>query len=108
MDTLIDAIRSAVVDGASAEARASGVQACRMILTALEAKQGEPLAATPAPAPTTPVHAVIAALRNVPPDQLLDLAIEKLKAALPQGATPSTAAFVRFPIVPIGSIGGGS
>lgn len=107
MDNLIEAIRSAVADDASSEARASGAQACRTILAALEARPGEILAPV-STAPATPLHALIGALRTMPPEQLLDLAIARLTAALPQGTPPPATALVRFPIVPIGKVGGGS
>src|SRR5262245_1817611 len=61
LTTLIGAIRSAVAPGASPEARAAGATACRSILTVLEAKPGEPLAAAPGPAtlPTSPIASLL-------------------------------------------------
>jgi hypothetical protein len=105
METLIDAIRAAVAPGASAEARAAGAQACRTILAALEAKPGEPLAA-PTPAATTPVQAIVGALRTMPLDQLLDLTIAKLTAALPAGTEVPKVASLRVPIVSVNHLGG--
>ena len=97
MENLIDAIRAATADNATPEARAAGAQACRTILTALEAKLGQPLATAPAPSNTA--QAIIAALRDTPPDQLIDLAIAKLRALVP--AQPETVQVVRIPLVPI-------
>src|SRR5262245_53693896 len=107
MDNLLDSIRAAVAPGASDETRASGASACRTILTALEAKAGEPLVPvllTPDNVPVTPeamptlvdadgtalqsetpttninpqalasnVAAAVTMLRQLPPEQLLDL-----------------------------------
>jgi hypothetical protein len=107
MEKLIEAIRCAVADDASKEARANGAQACRTLLVALEANAGEWLAPA-SPSPTSALNAIVGALRTMPADQLLDLAIAKLTAALSQGATAPATAFVRFPIVPVGRIGGGA
>jgi hypothetical protein len=75
MDHMIDAIRSAVTEGATAEQKAAGAQACRTILAALEAEVGKALALPGAPAPHP--------LAQIDPGQALDLLIAKLRAALP-------------------------
>ena len=93
MDQLIETIRAAIAPDASAEARAAGAQACRTILAALDAASGQPLAAA-SPIPASPIASIVGALRGVPPDQLLDLAIAKLRAALPAGTeVPKVAPF---------------
>lgn len=124
METLIEAIRVAVQSDATDDAKHQGALACRTILTALEAKAGEPLVpptqaptevstvvqsdqtATPATPPIGPqqVAAIVGALRGMPPEQLLDLAIARLRAALPSEATTPTIAPVRFQIIPIGQL----
>ena len=128
METLIEAIRVAVQSDATDEAKHQGALACRTILTALETKAGEPLVAptqAPTDAPTivptivqsdqtattaTPpigpqqVAAIVGALRGMPPEQLLDLAIARLRAALPSEAATPTVAPVRFQIIPIGQL----
>jgi len=104
MDNLIEAIRTAVTAEASDDARAAGAQACRTILLALEAKAGEPLASAVAVAATTstpPLAAMVGALRGVPPEQLLDLAIARLRAALPAGVEPLNVSPVRFQMIPM-------
>ncbi len=106
METLIDAIRSAIASDASDEARASGVQACRTILAALETKPGDQLVNRPVP--TTPMQAVLTALSNTPPEQLLDLAISRLKAALPAGTEAPPVQSVRIPLLPVASLRGRS
>lgn len=57
-------------------------QACRTFLTALGATTGE-LLATPT-VQISPIASMVGALRGVPPEQLLDLAIAKLRSALPR------------------------
>ena len=99
MDDLIDAIRAAVATGASDEVRTAGASACRTILAALEATPGQPMAAPDAPSVPAPLAAVVAALRGMPPEQLLDTAIARLKAALPDAQMSPP---VRFHLVPIG------
>jgi len=89
MEPIIDTIRSAVAPDATAEARAAGVQACEAILAALRAKAGDtyPVAR---PIEVGPAAAAVAALvRSAPPDQLLDLAIAKLRAMVPTDAQPA-------------------
>ena len=90
-ETLIESIRSAIAEGASAEARAAGADACRALLTVLGAQPGEPIVpATPIPqAPNPPIAAIVAAIRGVPREQLMDLLIAKLRTLVPADhATP--------------------
>ncbi len=105
MEDLIESIRTAVVAGASDDARKAGAHACRTILLALDAEQGEPLATpheTSASSSAMPqVAAMIGALRGVPAEQLLDLAIARLRAALPAGADVPAVQPVRFQLVPM-------
>lgn len=111
MENLIEAIRNAIASDASDEARAIGAQACRTILIALETPRGEPLEATAAPTatagePVAPIHAVVAALRGMPPDQLLDLAIARLKVALPPGTEVSPVRSLNVPLVAVPALTG--
>ena len=100
MNELIETIRAAVADGATDDARLAGAAACRTILTALEANAGEPMS-------LPQLGPALAALRNVPPDQILDLAIERLRAAVatrkPAELASTSAAShpLRFQIVPL-------
>ena len=105
METHIDAIRAAVANNATPEARAAGAQACRTLLAALEATPGQPIEA--APQPGAPLQAIVAALRGMPPEQVLDVAIARLKAALP--ADTAVEAMPRFNVQLVGvpKIGGG-
>ena len=99
MNDLIEAIRIAIARDAPAETRAAGIDACRMILAALGATPGEPMLATAAPTPS-PIAAIVAGLRGVPPDQLLDLAIAKLRSIVPAEPTPAPTGFkyLRVPL----------
>src|SRR5688572_24730700 len=72
MNELIEAIRTAVADGATAEQKAIGTQACRTIMAALDAEPGKPIALPGAPKP----HA----LNGLTFDQALDLVIARLSA----------------------------
>lgn len=111
MENLIEAIRHAIAPEASDEARALGAQACRTILAALETPAGQELKPEIAPLPSmavpaSPLEAIVSALRGVPPDQLLDLAIARLKAALPPGADAPRISPLRVPLVPVPKLGG--
>lgn len=110
MENFIDAIRSAVADDASNETRANGAQACRTILAALEARLGDSLAhvAPIAQMPAAPaLQAIVGALRTMPGDQLLDVAIAKLRTLVPAGTEVSVQS-VRIPLLPIDALRGQS
>ena len=64
--SLIGSVRAALTRGASAELRAAGAAACRSILTVLEAKPGQPLAAAPPFAPPTSWASPISSLLSQP------------------------------------------
>ena len=109
MDNLIEAIRSAIASEADDQTRAIGAQACRTILVALETPAGEPLKAAPATSPLTEpksaLEAAVSALRGVPPDQLLDLAIARLKAALPPDTKVDPVRRLNVPLVALPAVG---
>ena len=97
METLLETIRASVAAGATDEVRAAGVHACRTILAALETPAGAPLAAA-APA-MPPIAQMVATLRGVPMDQLLDLAIAQLRSKLPAEADAPKVEPLKFHIV---------
>src|SRR5687768_10547498 len=105
MEKFIEAIRLATTPDATDEARAAGVHACRAILSALDAQPGKPLSMPTAP---TPLQSAVTALSNVPAEQLLDLAITKLRSLLPEGTTIEPVLPLRLPLLPIQLAGGGS
>lgn len=76
MHELIETIRAAVADGATAEQKATGAQACRTILAALEAAPGKPIVLPDAPRPHP--------LSGISLDQALDLAIARLRTIAEQ------------------------
>ena len=92
-ESLIEAIRAAVAEGASDEVRAGGVHACRALIAVLEAPPGEPAAPVPPapPAPSINIAAIASAIRGVPPGQLADLLIAKLRTLVPADAQGPTA-----------------
>ena len=76
-DGLLASIRAAVAADASPEARANGAIACRSLLTALEARPGEPLTArSPKALPeasASPIASLLAQLRSMPRDKMFEL-----------------------------------
>jgi hypothetical protein len=67
-----------------------------MVLAALE-----PAPAAPPALDVAEVAKLVAVARNVPPDQLLDLAIAKLRAVLPPGTEIAPAKPFNFLRVPV-------
>jgi hypothetical protein len=111
LDDLIASIRAAVVSGASADVRATGATACRSILTALEAQAGQPLTAAPSAAAASTLAGMLSAFASMPREQLLDLVIAKLRAALPPGTATAATGAPRFHLIQIPQVralGGGS
>lgn len=99
MEPLLEAIRAALAANASPEARTAGASACRAILAELDTSGGQPT--SPAvTAPPIPIAQLIGALRGVPPEQLFDLAIAKLRAKLPDG-TKVAVQPINFRLVPV-------
>jgi hypothetical protein len=102
MDELVEAIRAAVAPEAPNDIRTAGAAACRTILTALDSSQGPAMTeAAVAPSQTSKIANAVAMLRNVPADQLLDLAIAKLRAALPAGTEVAPAQPLKFQLIPV-------
>lgn len=99
MNDVIETIRAAMQPDASDEARASGAVACRAILATLETTAGQPL--TEAVQPATPINAAVGALSAMSSDQLLDVAIARLRALLPAGTTVEPVQPLNFPLLPI-------
>ena len=114
---LLTAIRAAIAPGASTEARASGVTACRAILSVLEAKPGQALVATALPA-ASPASSLLAMIKQpgflnqlaaMSREQLLDL-VRQATGALPAKPSSPTTAGPRFHLIQIPQVrrpGGG-
>jgi hypothetical protein len=101
MDNVINAIRAAVAADATPEARAAGVQACQATLAALQATPGETFQSTPRIEVGPTAAAVAAIVRSIPPDQLLDLAIAKLRSMVPAESGPPQARPFNVRLVPV-------
>ncbi|MBA3463712.1 MAG: hypothetical protein H0T46_27395 [Deltaproteobacteria bacterium] len=100
MEDLIETIRGATAPNATDDARAAGANACREILRALEPEP--PTApALVSTAPAAEIAQLVTALRGVPTEQLLDLAIEKLRAVVPSAALAAPSPPIRFTLVPV-------
>lgn len=92
MNELIEHIRAAVAQGATAQQKAVGAQACRTILTALEAEPGKPIAMPGVPAPHP--------LSKLSLDQVLDLLIARLSSVAQARDSQNTLAVPRGLRVP--------
>ncbi|MFN0252730.1 MAG: hypothetical protein ACKV2T_38000 [Kofleriaceae bacterium] len=97
MEDLINSITMAISPDASPEARANGAAACRCIITALE----------PTPTALIPSDAMpqlIAMLGKMDLNQLLDVAIERLRAlnaAKPSSSPDPAPRPINFQLVPV-------
>lgn len=119
IDAIIQIIRDALAEDASIEGRSAGAMACREILHHLEPDNAAPIEptadatrpgehevgnvarASETARPTMPeVAALAAAIRTVPVDQLLDLAIAKLRALVPNEPKP-TSRGLSIPLIPV-------
>ena len=99
MIDLIEAIRIAMEPDATVEARTAGASACRSILANLEPAPSQ-ASEQPIFNPTQIAH-IVTALRGVPTDQLLDLAIAKLRAALPSGTEVPRQPPLKLQLIPV-------
>ena len=107
METLLEDIRIALAPDASVEVREAAVTACRAIIAKLQPNTTEAGPTDRAPTPSQ-IAGMVAALRGVPSEQLLDLAISKLRAALPAGTSAPQPSPLKFHIVPIPAPRGGA
>lgn len=99
MDAAIQTIARALASDASPDTKREGVTACRAILAVLEPSVAEAVAPPSPPAPH--VAALVAALRGMPMEQILDFAITRLRTALPSGTEVAPIAQLKLPIIPI-------
>src|SRR5262245_13294201 len=119
-EAILEVIRRGIAPDADPAARSSALDVCGRIVQAF----GGPMPASPAnlapvasaptmpppfampqgfapPAPASPLAAAVGMLRNLPPEQLLDLAIQRLRAALPQETTVPETKGIQFQLVPL-------
>ena len=80
MNELIDHIRAAITQGATAEQKAIGAQACRTILAALDAQPGTPI--------VLPGVSTANRLSRLSIDEVLDLAIARLRTVADEHDKP--------------------
>lgn len=99
MQAAIDSIAAALVNDASPEAKRDGAAACRAVLAVLEPRASDVV--TPPTPPPPHVAALVAALRGMPMEQILDLAIARLRTSLPAGTDVSPVASLKLPMIPI-------
>jgi hypothetical protein len=107
---MIASIHAAVSRGATAEARAVGATACRTILTVLEARPGQPLAASqPAMLPASPTSplasllsqpGLLSKLAAMSRDELINL-LKQITGTMPVRAPTPTAGAPRFHLIEI-------
>ena len=118
MDALLDSIRIGVTDGASDDERRRAIDACRALVDALAVRLGDSAHAVTAdeltpPAPVSPDATSLAPVvaqflasnpfAGMTADQIFDLAIAKLRAAVGDAGTaaePVGAPF-RITLVPV-------
>jgi hypothetical protein len=86
--------------GMCRDARNAGAGACRTILAVLDANPGEPIVMAALPEPAQ-VAAIINKLRGIPSDQVLDLAIAKVRSMLPADVQLEPVAPLKLNIVPV-------
>lgn len=121
-EALLEILRRGLVPSADASSQAIARDVCARILLVLSPPS--PTAAAPfvplvpvsapnagfvpvaAPTPTSPLAAMVGTLRNLPPEQLLDMAIQRLRAALPAGSTVAEPKGIQFQLVPVTPPGG--
>lgn len=83
MQELLETIRAATAEEATAEEKNAGARACRTLLTALEAEAGKPLALPGASLPNP--------LAGIDLTQALDFLIERLRQNVPaEDAAPGS------------------
>src|SRR5262245_10637660 len=115
-EALLEMIRRGLAPDADPTARANALDVCARIVQAFSPPPVNlaPAAHVPTmpppfampqglapPAPASPLAAAVGMLRNLPPEQLFDLAIQRLRAALPQGTTVPESKGIQFQLVPM-------
>jgi hypothetical protein len=58
------------------------------------------------PAPNSPFATAARAMRQMSPDQLLDVVLGRLRSKLPAGANPPTPKGLQIPLVPVAPLPG--
>jgi hypothetical protein len=110
-EALLEILRRGLAVSADPAARRMAHEVSGRVLHALAPAPAPPPLPSlpPAPVGASPLAAIVGSLRNVPPDQLLSLALQRLRAALPAGAIvaePKGIQFSLVPVVPVTAAGG--
>jgi hypothetical protein len=117
LELIASALAPEADEATRAGAREALVQLAQPIVTASPMIPSAPAAPSPAvpdaalvaamPAmpvvspPSSPLVMAARALRGLPPEQLLDIVLQRLRAALPTGATVATPKGIQFQLVPV-------
>lgn len=99
MQELIETIQCAAAQDATPEARAAGAEAARRLAALLEPSPASTQTAASA-GPVAGIAELAAVLRGVPMDQLLDMAIVKLRAVVPAQSIPRVEP-LSIPLIPV-------
>ena len=75
------------------------------IVPVAHSMQAMPMLPQP-PTPTSPFVTATGAMRQMSPDQLLDVVLGRLRAKLPAGANPPTPKGLQIPLVPVAPLPG--
>lgn len=98
IEASIASIRDATDLDATPDIRARGIAACRELLARLEGvPRNLPVPAQP---PTDAIARIAGSLQGMSAEQLLDLTIARMRAALPAGVTAPAVAPLTIKLVP--------
>jgi len=103
---LLGVIAGGFVLDASAAARTAALDACQRLAFALGPVHAPPSGAAARPAAArSPIAEIVETIRRLKlsPDQLIDLAIQRMRAALPTGTAVTPSEPVRFHLVAVPS-----
>jgi hypothetical protein len=117
LELIASALAPEADEATRAGAREALVQLAQPIVTAPPAMPNAPAVPSPTVAdaalvaampampvvspPSSPIVMAARALRGLPPEQLLDIVLQRLRAALPAGATVATPKGIQFQLVPV-------
>jgi len=92
----IDAIHAAFADGATVEQRRAGAIACRTLLAVLEGQPGRSLDARATP---SSLAQALGQLGRLDIDDVLDLAILKLRSMVPDASPSAPSSAFKLPVL---------
>ncbi len=112
IDNVLTVIRRGLAPDADAAAQAMARDICARIAQLPPQPVAVALPTAPQPSsfgigaaiprmPESPLTTATRALRELPPEQLLDMVLQRLRAALPTGAAVPAPKGIQFPLVPM-------